>query len=34
MDEFLFPFVIGPVVDRNGHSGADRPLCDEPRVLL
>jgi hypothetical protein len=33
MDEFLFPFVIGSVVDRNGHSGTDRALCDEPRAL-
>jgi hypothetical protein len=33
MDEFLFPFVIGSVVDRNGHSGADRAVCDKPRAL-
>ena len=33
MDEFLFPFVIGSMVDRNDHSGADRALRDKPRVF-
>ena len=33
MDELLYPFVLGSVVDRNGHSGADSALCAKPRTL-
>lgn len=33
MDGFLYPFVIDSVVDRNGHSGADRPLRNKLRSL-
>jgi hypothetical protein len=32
MDELLLSCVGGSMVDRHDHSGADRPLCDEPRA--
>jgi len=33
MDEFHFPYLIGAVVDRNDHSGAGRPVRNEPCAL-
>lgn len=33
MDEFLYPFVVDSVVDRNGNSGAGCPLHNKLRGL-